>query len=486
MFLLVVTVAGTSYYAWHHQDKVEAAYKIAQVNQSSFVDSVKLNINVSPNGKITIEGKDYSNTLKIFPDYYEIRLLLLDQPGVFISNFEADLILPKDVPQQDVQQIVYAIHGIGSNSYYVRDSRTLVYTAQNVSSESSYTVVARFPKSVLNAPLSERVQYVFSQISAKSYIIFAIVLPLITFIVLIFMVIRRRQDQIFYYSKKIIAGPPNNASPAIVGVLTDGKVGPREIAATLIDLANRGYIFITCHAGKTYSFGKRKTLQLESLPELREYERILLSKIFEPDQYKSTGEDVDIRIGRHIFSRKIAQVYLDIYNECTKQGYFINNPLVVHLRWRYAGIASLFLGFAGFLYTAFYAPDPKFTLFLWVGEIIAAFVIVWLSGLMPVRSVTGASALRQWLQFKHFLSMNRLAEGTSGLMDRYCQMLPYAIVFGVETEWTRRYLKETFSKPDWFDTEDMVVTLDVFASALFPIIAYVGGSLDKSHEPTVE
>lgn len=484
--MLILVATGAGFYYWKIQNKTEAAYKIASTVPTNYIENVNLNIDVTPAGKVTLENDDYSNTLKIFRDYDEIRLLVFDKPGVFISNFVVTLTLPQDVTKDQIEQTVFAVHGVGSYDAYLASPRVLVYTAQNISSEASYTIVAHFPKTVLRAPFSKQMDYVFSQISTRAYIGFAIILPLITMIIMFMMIIRRRQDQIFYLSNKITNHPPGNTPPAVVGVLTDGQVGPREIAATLIDLANRGYIYITCHKNGTYSFGKRKSLNLEQLPELPEYVRILLSKIFEPNKYMSTGEDVDMRIGRHVFSRKIAQVYLNIYNETMHLGFFVKNPAGVHLRWRYTGIFFFFLGLLGFLHTAFFAPDPKFPLFLWVGEFIASIVIVWLSGLMPIRSVTGTSALRQWLQFRHYLKMAEPAAGTSGLMDEYRIMLPYAIVFGVETEWTRRFMEETFIKPNWFESDDIVVTLDVFASILFPIIAYVGGSLDKSHEPTVE
>lgn len=484
--VLIVAAVLAGYYYWKNQKNTEAAYKITQATPSSFVNDVKLNIDVSANGKIILEGQDYSSSLKVLRDFYEIRLLVLDKPGVFISNFTVNLNLPQDVTKSQIEQTIVAVHGVGSHNAYLASPRVLTYIAQNVSSEASFTLVAHFPKTVLKAPFLKQLDYILSQISTKVYIGFAIVLPLVTFIIMIFMIVRRRQDQIFYLSNKIINRPPNNSPPAVVGVLADGQVGPREIAATLIDLANRGYIYITSHANGTYSFGKRKSLNLEQLPELAEYERILLSKIFQPNKYMSTGDEVDMRIGQHVFSRKIAQVYLNIYNETTRLGYFIKNPAGVHLRWRFTGIFLFFLGLLGFLHTAFFAPDPKFPLFLWLGEFIASAIIIWLSGLMPIRSVTGTSTLRQWLQFRSYLKMNRAAVGASGLMDEYRQMLPYAIVFGVETEWTRRFMKETFIRPNWFDTEDMVVTLDVFANTLFPIISYVGGSLDKSHEPTVE
>ncbi len=225
---------------------------------------------------------------------------------------------------------------------------------------------------------------------------------------------------------------------------------------------------------------------MENSPELKKFEKILLSKIFEPNHYKSTNEDVEMRVGRHIFSRKIADVYLNIYNEAMDLGYFIKNPVLVHLRWKYTGIALFFAGLLGFTLTAIFAPDPKFTLFFWAGEMAAAAVIVQLSGLMPVRSVVGTTTLRKWLEFRRYLCHNRPIQHSPTAGDEFNRLLPYAVVFGVETEWTRRFYDEYYSKPNWYEGDDMVMTLEAFVAGFFPIIDYIGESLAKSHEPTVE
>ena len=482
--LFAVTLGGG--YLWYSHNFVDASFDLPGVAQGDFLDQRKVDIYLTENGRIIAENQNLSKSLKILPNSYEVSILALDSPGAFISEFQAVIHLPADVAQNQIEQRVYAVHGVGSHGEYMQDARTLVYTATNIEPIASYTIVAQLPKNILTPPLGKRLLFTLSQLSVKAYLIIAILLPVITIIILTIMVIRRRQDQIFYSSDKIVNRPPNDTPPAVVGALNDGRVGAREIAATLIDLACRGFILINKHNDGTFSFGKRKSLNVEFLPELREFERILLSKIFEPEHYKSTGADVDMRIGRHIFSKKIAQVYLNIYNEAIKLGYFTKNPITVHLRWRFTGIGLFFLGLLGFFNTAFFSDESPFFLLLWVSAMGAASAMIWLSGLMPARSVTGTTNLRQWLQFKQYLKLSRQIEGGAVLEDQFNKMLPYAIVFGVEAEWARRYLNERFTKPDWYESEEIVVTLEAFVGGLFPIISYVGHGLDKSHEPTVE
>lgn len=487
VFLLITVAVAGGVVLWQNQNKTEAAVLFSQTNLQTYTSEVNLDIEVRADGQILANGKDFSKYLKILPESYEIRILALDAPGVYIQNFQAQIHLPQAVRKDQIYQRIIAIHG-AEQSYrsYLLDAKTLVYQVDDVPSQGQVTLIANLPKNILTPSLGKRLVYGLGQISAKSYIIVSIISPLLTLIVMIFMVVRRRQDQIFHLSQKISNVPPTNSPPAVVGVLIDGQVGAREIAATIIDLAVRGYLFITYHQNGQFTFGKRKSINLENLPELREYERILLSKIFELGHYKSTREDVDIRVGRHIFSRKIAQVYLNIYNEATALGFFVKNPVQVHLRWKYTGIALFFAGLLGFGLAAIYSPDPKFTLFFWAGEMAAASVIIWLSGLMPTRSVTGTIALRRWLEFRNYFQLNRRIEAGANVMNKFCQLLPYALVFGLESEWARRFLKDNFTRPDWYDSEDQVVTLERFVDGLYPIIEYVGGALHKSHEPTVE
>lgn len=486
LFLIAVGVGG--YFLWRTQSIGRAELQFSQVPNYSTISQENLNIEVKENGKVLINGKSSPGALKIYPEYYEVRILALDNPGSFISSFRATMNLPADVSYDQIEQIIYGVHGVSSYRTNFLPPKTLIYEADNIASQATLSIVARLPKSILTPPLSKVIIYNLTNVPAPIYLGIAIALPILTFIIMLVMVIKRRKDQILYLGVSPINKPPDKTPPAVAGVLIDGQVGTREITATIISLACRGYIYIT-RKGNYFSFGKRKGIDysdLEKNKDLRLFEKILLSKIFEPGSYRSTREDVEWRVGHHIFSRKIAQVFLEVYNETTRLGYFIENPAKVHLRWKYTGMALFLLGLLGFAHTAFFAPDPKFTLIFWLGEIIASIVITRLSGLMPTRSAKGSQALHWWMAFRNYLKQKAPIEPGTNLMDKFVEYLPYAIVFGVEAEWTRRFAQEPFCKPDWYESTEPVSILDNFVEGLFPLMNFVGTILARSHEPTVE
>lgn len=480
---LIVILVGVQ--IWKSQTKTSAEFAFSDLAQFSSFDLKEYNIDVSANGKVLVNALDQSRDLHIYPGYYDILIKLVDVPGSYIGKIRATINLPKDVSPNEVTQKMYAIHGVGSINYYMADNRTLVYEANEVSSEAYLSIEAQLPKSILRPPITKQIAFWIANIPADQYAIGAGVLPIITMIIMLFMIIKRRKDQIISYRAAPISSPPGPVPPAIAGVLIDGQVGAREIAATIIDLANRGYLYIV-QRENYFTFGKRKSIDLDNLPELRNYERILLSKIFSQKDYKSTKDDVEMRVGHHIFSRKIAQVFLEIYNEATNLGYFIKNPASVHRRWRYSGIALFFLGMLGFIRDSIWAPDPKFTLIFWVGEIAAASVIVKFSGLMPSRSGQGSQVLGQWMAFRRFLKQSTPIKASSTSENLFNKYLPYAIVFGVEPEWAKRFFKATFVKPDWYESIDDVSSLEKFIGGLYPLISFVGELLAGAHDPTVE
>lgn len=482
VFLLFIGVATGGFFIWRSESQPQASLQFADAPQYAVENEKDVEIRIFENGKVTVNGKNDSKALSIFPEYYEVRLLVLDNPGVVINHVSVKMELPKPVDENQVEQIIYAVHGVSSYNYYIASPTTLVYEADYISTMATLTVAARFPKDILTPPLGKKIVYNITNVPAKEYVFIALAIPLGTLIVMLFMIVKRRKDQILALGADPIPFLPNEKiPPAVAGVLIDAQVGAREVAATLIDLACRGFIYITKNRGN-FSFGIRKSLNVEEL-DIRPFEKILLSKIFENLDYRSTKEDVEMRVGRHIFSRKIAKSYLEIYNEATNLGYFVKNPAQIHKRWLSAGITLFFLSLLGYAHSAFFAPDPKFTLIFWAGGMLAASVVIKLAGLMPVRSDYGSSELGKWMAFRNYLKLKDPIEPGANNKGKYSQYLPYAIVFGVEAEWTKRFFDEPFTKPSWYESDEPISTLENFSGGLFTIISFVGKLLDRSREP---
>ena len=249
-----------------------------------------------------VDGKKNNQVLNFYEDYDELRIIVFDSPGEYISHFKAKVTLPKAVsPDQEDQlrQLIYAIHGVGSTRLYVEDSQILVYEANNISPQAMLTIVAYLPKGLASPSFFQKIRYELQRLSLDIWLYAAIVLPLITVILMMFMFFRRRSDHILHL-RTMSSQPPPKVPPAIVGVLIDGTIGAREIAATLIDLAQRGYLNIINKGEKEFSFIIRRGSSLEKLEGISSFERVLLSKIFLPKSYRSSVGDIEMRIGRHI------------------------------------------------------------------------------------------------------------------------------------------------------------------------------------------
>ena len=75
---------------------------------------------------------------------------------------------------------------------------------------------------------------------------------------------------------EVISTPPDNISPAAAGVLYRGSLGHREIAATIIDMAVRGFLFVVNGGPKEgYRFGERRSF-LSLAPHERDLGKELL------------------------------------------------------------------------------------------------------------------------------------------------------------------------------------------------------------------
>jgi len=485
-FLLFVFVAAAGYFVWQNYFKPESAV-VAFSEFATPPPQVNLEVEVQKTGKVLVNGKKNNRALKYYDEYDELRILVFDSPGYFIGNFSGTVHLPGDVSSDRVRQIVYAVHGVGAYKYYMSDSQTLVYEASDISPQSMLTIVADLPKGIVTPSALQNLKLQLGRLSLKIWFYIAVALPLITAVILIFMLLKRHSAKIFSPSSRGFLGqPPTDDPPAVAGVLIDGTVGAREIAATLIDLARRGYIYIINKGGQEFSFGVRKSGDWETMPGLQPFERALLSKIFMPKTFRATAGDIEMRLGRHIFSRRIAQFYLEVYNQATRQGYFVQNPTKVHLNYKYLGIALFFLSFFGFVLNSISGADPKFSLLFWLGGMAAALCVIQFSPYMPVRSGHGVRELKEWLAFREYLTLKQPAAPAETLQGKFEEYLPFAIVLAAEVEWSRRFIKSNFYPPEWYESPTKTITLDSFMGELMPLIGYVAKNLAKSHEPTVE
>ncbi len=483
-FIVVILILGGIGYLISRQ------FSSASINEASYEmksNQYVINIDIKENAKVYIDDKLYPRLLHIGKDLDEFRYLAASEEGTYIDNLTIYVHLPKPVSEDQIKQNVYAIHGIESYDFYQQDSQTLVYKAKSLSPVSTFTIIAELPKGLVNFSIISQSIFALSNISPLVWIIVSLFLPLFTLLLLFWLFQQKINDWRMPKSKEEISQPPSDLSPGELEILIHGKISSRSIAATFLSLAQRDYIHIV-QREDGFSFGKKKIydpITKTFASGLSKPEKILASKIFTAENLKSRREDILMRMGRHVFSRKIANVYIAFYELITKKGYFQQNPAKFHRKYYLIGLGLFFLALLAFIFGIWTVPDPKFLLVFWFMMMVSALLIVKMAPQLPLRTERGNKELNEWLKFKNFLINSKPISYEKGAQDIFEKYLPYAIVMDCEVEWAKRFIDRPFKLPHWYSSEKPVMILEDFMASVFPIIGFVSRSLVASKEPIV-
>jgi hypothetical protein len=402
--------------------------------------------------------------------------------GNYVNNLTIVVKLPKSVDDlSQLEAIHYGIHGITSSESLVKDSSTLEYRAQGLGPYSSFAAVAQIPKGVIDFPLLQRLDSAFANLSGLTWFIVSLFLPFITFLVMILMINKKKKEENIQPLARLISSPPENISPAAVGVLYSGTLGPREIAATIIDMAVRGYLFIVNGGPKEgYRFGERRSFNL-----LHPHEQDLGKELLRGG-LRRTFKEIEEEPQAEIFSATVSLIYQDIYRDVAQLGYFVENPTVVHLRYYFAGIGIFVLSIIGFIVGALFLPYPPYPLFGFFAMIFSALVVMRMSRKMPIRTEAGKQALARWLAFRNYLITYQKPSYQEVLQGIYFKYLPYAVVLGVEKRWASHFSQAPFKNPEWYAAFQEFTSVPQFTADFYPMIDYIADIMESLREPTVK
>ena len=245
--------------------------------------------------------------------------------------------------------------------------------------------------------------------------------------------------------------PPQGMSPAEAGTLMDNSAGMRDITATLVDLAVRGYLRIEEHQNPKlfglFGGGMTYTLhRLKSTEGLASHELAVFDGIF-----TEHGDTVGMDELKDEFYKQLGPIRDAIFDRLTGNGFYKSRPDKVKQNWTGAafGIAVV-IGVVGtwaakrFLLT----PVPFV-----IAAILTFLIVILFAQIMPARTETGTRALESVLGFEEFLrrvegdNLKRVIIGHPELFDKY---LPYAMAFGVEKQFARAFEGIYTEPPRWY------------------------------------
>ncbi|MCD0450252.1 DUF2207 domain-containing protein [Actinocorallia sp. API 0066] len=219
--------------------------------------------------------------------------------------------------------------------------------------------------------------------------------------------------------------PPDGIRPGQVGTLIDEQADVIDVAATVIDLAVRGYILIEEAAGKGDWTLRRLNRPVN---DLLHYEEILYDGLF------IDGDTVKLADLGGRFATKLAQVRAALYVDVVKQGWFHRRPDAVRSRWTILGYLATVVGAVGTVALAI------FTSYALVGLGVLAFglALTLFGKHMPAKTAKGSTVLAQTLGFQEHLRKGRADQ----VPDRqkialFSRFLPYAVVLDAVGPWSK-------------------------------------------------
>lgn len=255
--------------------------------------------------------------------------------------------------------------------------------------------------------------------------------------------------------------PPRDLAPGLVGTIVDGRAEMRDVTATIVDLAVRGFLKIETtdpeetldqnaaagaqgpkNRGRSGGRGKAKQdwiliAQPHPNTPLQPFEGRLLSELF------SRGPRVRMSDLQANAGKAMREAQVSLYRQVVDRKWYPKHPLAGGGRLRIVGgvliaIGVVLLVLAGL---ALFAPRPGNPLSLVGGAGIAlGGLVLLLTGRRTRvgRTALGTAMMIQSRGFKEYLATAEADqirfEEASTIFSRY---LPYAIVFGVADHWAK-------------------------------------------------
>ncbi|MGA7625203.1 MAG: DUF2207 domain-containing protein [Candidatus Acidiferrales bacterium] len=328
---------------------------------------------------------------------------------------------------------------ISSNVVEIRSMRRLGY-------HEGLTAVVGFDKGFVHPPTASTQFMRFLKSNLP------LIIPMIAFLVMFWLWWTRGRDPA-RLAVSVQYEPPDKLTPGECGTLVDNEAAMRDITATLVDLAVKGYLTIEqkdqSHLlGLTHS--KEYIFHLKKPPaewaSARSHEQEMLSALFDD----GANPDVNLSDLQNHFYTHLPAIRERIFNALMSDGYYLHRPDTVKQGYMGAGIVIGVLLSVG---STFFSNVTGIASTTWViAGVATALVIAIFGWFMSARTVTGERALEKVLGFEEFLGrvekdqIERL-QRTPELFEKY---LPYAMALRVEKKWVQAFSGIAMQPPQWY------------------------------------
>jgi uncharacterized membrane protein len=390
-----------------------------------------------------------SDALRFFDDHDELYWNVTgDDWDVPIHAASARIILPEGTTNIRANVFTGAYRSRAQNADVdVAGNGVEVRTREPLRLHEGLTVAVAFDKGFVHEPgAADKVALFFRSN-------WPLGLPLATFVVMFYLWWTKGRDPRL---RPIAAqyAPPDQLTPAEAGTLVDNSADMRDITATIVDLAVRGYIAIEEHQreqmlglmhSKDYNFILKK--ERAEWAELKAHEQALLAGLF---TMGTAGETVSMSSLENHFYTNLPGIRSNIFDSLVTHGYYNRRPDAVRSSYIAVGAVVGFLVVFGGVKMASSLGMAPLT-FIAAGVLTGA-MICGFGWFMPAHTEQGARTLEGVLGFEDFL-VHVEAERFNTMIktpQMFEKFLPFAMALGVEKNWSKAFQGILTQPPEWY------------------------------------
>jgi uncharacterized membrane protein YgcG len=234
-------------------------------------------------------------------------------------------------------------------------------------------------------------------------------------------------------------GPPGNLRPAQLGLILDQIADPKDVTATIVDLAVRGHLAIAEAPNKA---DWTLTWRGSQAADLSAYEKTIIDGLF-------TGRNqVALSALKGTFAPSLKTAEGQIYDDAMSRRLFTSRPDMAQGGWLVLGLVAII---AGLFLTRTLAITIGWGL-VGLAVVLTGILLMVTAKYMPQRTAAGRDLLQHTLGFRLYMTTaEKYRQQFAAKAEIFTQLLPYAIVFGCVTMWAKAFEGiDTSASNNWY------------------------------------